>query len=151
MAREADQAGVSGKQGPSDADYRALARFRHALRRFTAFSEEAARKSGLPAAQHQALLAIRGYHGEGAMTVGRLAELLLIAPHSATELAGRLMEAGLVTRLVDADDRRRHTLALTERAESLLGQLSLAHMSEIRSMAPALEALLRDLRGAGDA
>ena len=45
----------------SDRDYRALARFRHALRIFLHFSEEAARAEGLTPSQHQLLLAIRGH------------------------------------------------------------------------------------------
>ena len=47
----------------SDADYRSLAEFRHALRRFLAFSEHAARDHGLTPSQHQLLLAIRGHAG----------------------------------------------------------------------------------------
>ncbi|HEY2034092.1 MAG TPA: hypothetical protein VGH02_10445, partial [Rhizomicrobium sp.] len=50
------------------ADYRALAEFRFLLRRFMAFSEEAARAAGLAPQQHQALLAIKGL--EGAPMVG---------------------------------------------------------------------------------
>ncbi len=42
------------------------------------------------------------------MTVGTLAERLVVAPHTATELTGRLVAAGLVARVVDLADRRRH-------------------------------------------
>ncbi len=49
------------KGGPvTDDEYRALARFRRALRSFLHFLEEAARASGLTPTQHQLLLAIRG-------------------------------------------------------------------------------------------
>ena len=66
-------------------DYEALAAFRRALRRFLAFSEEAARGNGLTAQQHQAILAIKGYTGAGPMTVGELADHLLVRHHSAVE------------------------------------------------------------------
>jgi hypothetical protein len=44
----------------ADEDYTALADFRHALRQFLAFSEQAATTCGLTPQQHQALLAIAG-------------------------------------------------------------------------------------------
>ena len=47
----------------SDREYQALARFRHALRVFLHFSEQAARDAGVAPAQHQLLLAIRGHAG----------------------------------------------------------------------------------------
>lgn len=129
----------------SHADYAALARLRHALRRFTAFSAAAAHAAGLPAQQHQALLAIKGYPRGKAMTVGALAEQLLITPHAATELVGRLVDAGLISRSKDASDRRRLKLALTRKAERLLHSLSLAHLQEIRETLPALLEILGSL------
>nr|WP_298095806.1 helix-turn-helix domain-containing protein [uncultured Shinella sp.] len=129
----------------SDADYEALSNLRYTLRRFMDFSTSAAQQEGLPAQQHQALLAIRGYRGEEAMTVGKLAERLLIAPHSATELVGRLVASGYVTRHVDPADRRRQTLVLTGKADSVLEQLSAIHLTEIREMAPRLIDILRAL------
>src|SRR5689334_14851055 len=61
-------------------DYRLLAEFRHLLRGFLAFSEEAARRAGLTPQQHQALLALKG--SEGSPTVGQLAQKLLLKHHS---------------------------------------------------------------------
>lgn len=68
-----------------DSDYMALASFRHAIRRFQAFSEEKAIEVGLTPQQHQALLAIRGCPPDEA-TVGHVAERLilkLLAPSNA--------------------------------------------------------------------
>src|SRR5436190_22902658 len=48
----------------ADRDYRALARFRYALRVFLRFSEDAARIEGLTPTQHQLLLAVRGHDGD---------------------------------------------------------------------------------------
>ncbi len=133
----------------SDSDYEALSNLRYTLRRFMDFSTSAAHEQGLPAQQHQALLAIRGYRGEEAMSVGRLAERLLIAPHSATELVGRLVAAGYVTRHADPGDRRRQTLALTDKADAVLERLSAIHLTEIRDMAPRLIDILKALDVSG--
>lgn len=130
----------------TDADYEALSNLRYTLRRFMDFSASAAQEEGVPAQQHQALLAIKGHRGEEAMTVGMLAERLLIAPHSATELVSRLAAAGHVTRHTDPNDKRRQTLALTARAEALLKRLTAIHLIEIREMAPRLIELLQNLQ-----
>jgi DNA-binding MarR family transcriptional regulator len=124
-------------------DYRLLAEFRHHLRTFMAFSEGEARAAGLAPQQHQALLAIKGF--DGAPTVGDLAESLLIRHHSAVGLVDRLVEARLVMRCHDLDDRRRVTLALTRHAEKLLAELSVAHREELRRMAPMLRTVLASL------
>ena len=128
----------------SDGEYEALSNLRYTLRRFMDFSTSAAQQEGLPAQQHQALLAIRGHRGE-AMTVGKLAERLLIAPHSATQLVGRLAAAGYDTRNVDPADRRRQTLLLTDKAAVVLEQLSGIHLTEIRDLAPKLLDILKKL------
>lgn len=122
----------------SAADYAAIAAFRYELRRFLAFSEEAAARAGLPPQQHQALLAIAGHTGAGPPSVGLLAERLLIAPHTAAELVARMAEAGLLTRIVSPRDRRRHELFLTQRARELLAELTPAHLQELKTLEPAL-------------
>jgi DNA-binding MarR family transcriptional regulator len=127
------------------ADYRLLSDFRHQLREFAAFSENAAREEGLAPQQHQALLAIKGF--EGTPTVGDLAERLMIRHHSAVGLVDRLVEARLLMRCHDVDDRRRVTLALTRHAEELLARLSAQHRAELRRVAPMLRALLARIEG----
>ncbi|MGO6995944.1 MarR family winged helix-turn-helix transcriptional regulator [Rhizobium leguminosarum] len=126
-------------------DYEALADLRFALRQFMDFSASAAQSEGLPPQQHQALLAIKGQRGD-AMTIGMLAERLIIAPHTATELVGRLSDAGLVERHADPADRRRQTVLLTDKADALLTRLSAVHLSEVREMAPKLIELLLELQ-----
>ncbi|KAB1084059.1 MarR family transcriptional regulator [Neorhizobium galegae] len=126
-------------------DYETLADLRYALRQFMDFSASAAQVEGLPPQQHQALLAIKGNRNGKPMTVGMLAERLLIAPHTATELINRLVDGGLAARQVDQEDRRRQTVQLTDKAEELLGRLSEAHIVEIREMTPKLVALLSQL------
>lgn len=127
--------------GLRDADYRALADFRHALRLFTTFSEAAATAAGLSPQQHQALLAIRGA-AEEEVTVGYVAKRLVLKPHSATGLIDRLEASGLVLRHQSKDDRRRSSLQLTTAAEILLANLSAAHRDEIARLKPMLAELL---------
>lgn len=113
-------------------DYETLAAFRHALRRFLTFSEQAARGAGLTPQQHQAILAIKGHPGGSAMTIGELADHLLIKHHSAVELVDRLVEAKLAVRTEAAADRRRMVLTLTPQAEAILADLSATHLDELR-------------------
>jgi DNA-binding MarR family transcriptional regulator len=121
------------------ADFERLAEFRYVLRRFLAFSEEAAGEAGLTAQQHQALLAIRGWRGE--MTIGVLAERLALKPHSAVGLTDRLAAKGLIRRCAAASDRRRVLIELTDEAETILRRLTATHRDELTRLAP----LLRDL------
>ena len=132
-----------------DSDYEALAQFRYQVRTFLAFSEDAARRAGLTPQQHQALLAIKGLPEGEVMTVGMLAERLLIAPHTATELVGRLIASAYVQRETDSEDRRRQTLKLTRKAEDILLRLSAIHLHEVREMAPRLIEILSRLRDDG--
>jgi DNA-binding MarR family transcriptional regulator len=113
-------------------DYETLAAFRHALRRFLAFSEQAARAAGLTPQQHQAILAIKGRPDGRAMAIGELADHLLVKHHSAVELVDRLVEANLVVRTEAIDDRRRMVLTLTPQAEAVLADLSATHLDELR-------------------
>ena len=126
-------------------DYEALAAFRHALRRFLAFSEGAARVSGLTAQQHQAILAIKGHRPGEPITIGDLADHLLIRHHSAVELVDRLVHAELVTRSAAEEDRRRVVVGLTPKAEAILKDLSAIHLEELKSSKALLAQLLERL------
>ncbi|WP_340317362.1 MarR family winged helix-turn-helix transcriptional regulator [Rhizorhabdus argentea] len=134
--------------GLSRADYSAIAAFRYQLRRFLAFSEGAAAAVGLPPQQHQALLAIAGHVGSSPPTIGLLAEQLLVAPHTAAELAARMVESELLAKVPSAQDRRRMELSLTPKAQKLLSELTSAHAEELKTLAPALA---RALGGLGTA
>lgn len=135
-------AGSAKKGEMTAADYRTLAEFRYLLRRYLAFSKDAAEQAKLTPQQHQALLAIKG--GDS-VTVGKLAESLMLRHNSAVGLADRLALAGYVTRNVDEKDRRRVTLALTEKGEEILSGLAAAHREELRQITPALRALFAKL------
>jgi DNA-binding MarR family transcriptional regulator len=129
---------VESTDSLSQEQYGAIAAFRYELRRFLAFSESAAAARGVPPQQHQALLAIAGHGGGRAPTVGVLAEQLLIAAHTAAELLSRMVEAGLVVKTPDPNDRRRVEIVLTPKAEDLLRQLTAAHLEELKTLEPAL-------------
>ncbi len=118
--------------------YVAIAAFRHQLRRFLSFSEAMAAAAGLPAQQHQALLAIVGHAGPEPPTVGVLAEQLIIAPHTAAELVSRMAEAGLVTKTLSKTDRRKLELVPTPKAASLLAGLTKAHLQELENLEAVL-------------
>lgn len=136
---------VSDGSRLSDAEYRSLAEFRHALRRFLAFSERAARAEGLTPSQHQLLLAIRGHPGPDDPSTSELAELLQLKLHSVGELADRAAENGLVTRRADPVDRRRSLLSLTDDGRRQLERLSVLHRRELRRFRVELSAILDEL------
>jgi DNA-binding MarR family transcriptional regulator len=129
----------------ADRDYRTLATFRHSLRVFLRFSEDAARAEGLTPNQHQLLLAIRGFDGSDAPTIGDAAESLQLQHHSVVELVDRAVEAGLVERRADRNDRRRQRLALTSKGARTLAHLSAAHREELRRFRDEMTEVLRKL------
>jgi DNA-binding MarR family transcriptional regulator len=129
----------------SAADYRALARFRHALRIFQRFSEDAARAAGITPAQHQLLLAIKGWDGDGAPTIGDVADWLQLKHHSTVELCQRAAAAGLVETSHDRSDARRHLLELTNAGDAKLAALSLLHRDELRRFRTEMQDVLREL------
>ena len=116
----------------------ALAEFRHHLRRFLHFSEGAARKAGLEPHQHQLLLALRsGPPGEH-LTIGGLAERLMLRHNSTVELVNRMARRNLVRRVRHRVDRRRVFVHLTARGTGVLVRLSRHHLAELRSAGPQL-------------
>lgn len=123
------------------ADFVALARLRYTLREFMAFSEKNAAVLGLTHQQHQALLAIKAAPQE-TLTVGEIAEWLLLRPHSAGELVNRLERMGLVERHGDEADRRKVHVGLTRAAQDKLDKLSATHFEELRAIGPLLRELL---------
>jgi len=120
-------------KGPSDDDYRALAAWRYALRRFLAASEEITRSAGVSPTQYQLLLFIRGDPGR-APTIADLAERLQIRHQSAVGLVDRCEAAGLVRRRRDESNRRRVFVTMTRRGAALLERLASEHLRTIGSL-----------------
>jgi DNA-binding MarR family transcriptional regulator len=127
--------------------YETLAAWRHAVRRFLEFSQRAAKSAGIPPQQHQALLVIKGAPGRDFVTVGEIADRLLLKHHSAVGLVDRLTKRQLVQRDVSSEDRRRIEVRLTAKGEALIERLSASHLLELRQLRPELKRLLETVDG----
>lgn len=113
---------------------------------FLAFSETAAQRAGLTPQQYQALLAIKGFSNPHPISVGDLARFLLIRHHTAVELMDRMTKSGLLSRMVDDEDRRRVLVKLTRRGEQKLATLAKIHFEKLRSASPALAGILKSFQ-----
>ena len=122
----------------TDGDYRRLLAFRTELRRFTRWSEQAARDEGLTPALHQLLLAVRGLSGDRPPTIGDVAEMLLVQHHSAVELVTRAEALELLARERDTTNHREVRLRLTPSGTARLADLSHRHLTEIKRLSDAL-------------
>ena len=127
-----------------DTDYRTLALVRAELRAFAHFTERSTGSVGLTPQQHQVLLAIRASDDQQ-LTIGELARIMLLKPHSISGLADRLEGLGLVERAPGQGDRRRVNLTLTDKAKGLLASLGQVHRAELRRIRPLLTTLLLKL------
>jgi len=125
------------------AHYESLAALRHALRRFSHFSQAAARRAGLTPQQHQALLAIKGFPGRDYASITELAERLQLQHHSVVGLVDRLARRRLLRRTPSSADRRRVELRLTAQGEKKIELLSASHLQELRQLGPELHRLGR--------
>ena len=127
---------TKSKQAPlSKADFEALSEFRHQLRRFLRFSEDAAQAEGLTPQQYQLLLHLKGYPGREQATIGELAARLQTQQHGVVALVTRCEAAGLVTRKPNEQDRRQVFVSLTKDGEQALQRLAALHRSELQSLA----------------
>lgn len=135
---------MSVADGLDDSEYAALADFRHALRAFQAFSEVRVAEYGLTPQQHQALLTIRGAP-QASVTIGYIADRLILKPHSASGLVLRLEALDLIVRRSSPADGRLALVELTPRATALLEKLSVIHRDEILRLKPLLSTLLDTL------
>jgi DNA-binding MarR family transcriptional regulator len=126
-------------------DYTRLAAFRLVLRGFLHFSEEAAAEVGLTGQHYQALLILRGWPPEQAMTINDLAQQLFLKHNSAVGLVDRLAADGLLVRTPSSVDRRKVELRLTARGSRLLSRLAQRHHSELQRIAPDLESFFHAL------
>jgi DNA-binding MarR family transcriptional regulator len=131
-------------------DYQALAEFRHQIRRFLHFSEQAVKTAGMHHVQYQLMLAIKGIPDGVRPRIGELARRLEIRHHSAVELVNRLQARGFVRRSRAKDDRREVLITLTVKGKKLLEELALHHHEELRSAGPELVAALQRIMRNGE-
>jgi DNA-binding MarR family transcriptional regulator len=113
-------------------DFQALSDFRHQLRRFLRFSEQAVREEGITPLQYLLLLHIKGYPGRDWATVGELANRLQSHHHGTVALVSRCEKLGLVRRRTSNEDRRRVEIHLTAKGGRCIERLAQAHRAELR-------------------
>ncbi len=121
-----------------DDDFRRLARFRHALRRYLRFSEDAARRAAISPAQYQLMLFVRSFAKEAPPSIADLAERLQVSHHSTVGLIDRSEAAGLVARQRDRRDARRVRVRLTPRGAAILTRLVREHYARIGELLRAV-------------
>jgi DNA-binding MarR family transcriptional regulator len=80
------------------------------------------------------------------MSIGELAESLLIKNHSAVGLVARLVERGLVRRRTSEADRRRVLLTLEPRGEDVLTRISQNNIGRLAAAAKSLRRVLVTLK-----
>lgn len=119
-----------------ESDYRALANWRYALRRFLSASESITRSRGVSPTQYQLLLFARG-SPDGAPSIADLAEWLQIRHQSAVGLVDRCEKGGLVRRRRDPGNRRRVLVEATRRGARLLDRLAFEHFATIERLGRA--------------
>ncbi len=142
VPRENDRSAETFGPDVSDEDFRRLAEFRHCIRQFLHFSEEAARSKGIEPQQHQLLLAVKGLPEGARPTVTSLSRQLCLRHHSTVELIDRLVEQGAVRRRQGDQDHREVLVELTPHGEALLHRLSILHWEELSVSGPALSEAL---------
>jgi len=126
-------------------DYARLAAFRHALRSFLRFSEQAASEAGLTMQHYHAMLVVRGCPEDRSVTINDLAQQLLIKHNSAVELVDRLVKEDLVVREASATDRRKVQLEMTPRGRQVLARLAGTHRRELQRIGPILKRFFGEL------
>lgn len=132
------------RKSGSTINYEALAEFRFQLRRFLAFSEANARKYNLTSQQYQALLTIKGLsQPHHPMSVGELADFLLVKHHTTVGLIDRMTKIGLLKRFRDSGDGRRILVMLTRKGEQQLSNVAELNWAELRSRRLALPKILK--------
>ncbi|HTS77867.1 MAG TPA: MarR family transcriptional regulator [Bryobacteraceae bacterium] len=145
MTRQKNTGESPRKRDLSLSTYRRLSEFRHQVRCFLRFSEDAARAHGIEPQQHQLLLAIKGLPKGKSPTIGELARRLQIKHHSTVDLINRLEKSGRILREPGADDHREVLIRLTPQGERTLRELSVEHQIELTKIGPKL---MRALSGA---
>lgn len=134
----------SAKREP---DYRAIARFRAALRTFDNAAEAAARAAGLTFQRYLLLLMVKGAPaGDERATINELAERLKVEAHTITGAVSRAEAAGLVVREPCTQDRRRTWIRVTPEGERRLEQVVTALQAQREALVAAIEAVAGDVR-----
>ncbi len=92
--------------------------------------------------QYQALLAIKGFSHQH-MSVGELADFLLVKRRTAVDLMNRMTRKGFLKRFRDSRDGRRILVTLTRKGEQRLSNIAELNWLELRSRRLALPKVLK--------
>ena len=114
--------------------------FRHQLRRFERFGEDAARSQGVTFPQYLLLLHVKGTPGREWAFVGELAQKMLLEHHSVVGLVSRCEAAGLVKRKRSAEDARQVEVHLTAKGDRALNAIAVAQSGELKALAAYIRA-----------
>lgn len=87
-------------------------------------------------------MAIKGHPGPRPPAVREVAEYLLLQSHSAVGLVDRAVAAGLVRRRQDPDDGRVVRVELTDKGDTLVADLTSAHLARLHELSAALNQLV---------
>lgn len=117
-----------------------LSQFRHELRRFLRFGEEASRAEGVTAVQYHLMLHTQGFPGRNWASIGELAERLQTAPHGAVALVSRCEEAGLLRRKASNSDGRLVEVHLTAKGRRVVDRLAAQHQKQLSALAAVIAA-----------
>ncbi len=140
---------VTRRQVPkvTQSDYVALAAFRYEIRKFLAFSEQAARGADLEPQQHQLLLAVQGLPPGIRPTIRAAAARLCVQHHTTVALVDKLEARGMLERERSEDDRREVLLRLTSAGRATLRKLSEMHRAQLQSVGPSMVSALGAILG----
>ena len=128
-----------------DEDYQRLLELKTGLKHYLRWGEHAAKGSGITPAQHELLLAIKGYPGQQGPSISNVAEYLLLRHHSAVGLVDRAEKARLITRKADSDDRRVVRLRLSSKGNRILEKLSALHHEELTRLSQKGQSLWKGI------
>ena len=130
---------VNSSNNPSSSTrLQLLANFRHHMRLFLQFSEQAAGSFELEQQQHNLLHQVAGAPGDVQPTVSYVTQRLGLRHNTVVELSKRCEAAGLLAREHTEDDRRKVVLRLTVKGQQILEALSEDHALELNELAPKL-------------
>lgn len=118
----------------------ARSEFRHQLRRFERFGEQAARARGITYPQYLLLLHVLGMPDRNWAYVGELADRMQLEHHSTVGLVTRCEAAGLVERRHDEQDRRQVQVHLTREGRGAATAIANAHEEELETLLHYLKA-----------
>jgi DNA-binding MarR family transcriptional regulator len=127
----------------SEAEYQALAEFRHRLACFLSRRQQLARAAGLEPQQYELLLAIAGLPKQTPPTIKELAAHLRLEHHSVVELADRLQRKKLLARRPLDSDKRVTLLQVTAAGQRAIQVVVRQSLAQLRTEAPPLLLSLR--------